>query len=86
MDPGQHRDGRAKGEVSRMQRYLCSLRPKVQNGYVLKRSTRAAAREQSHVQLLKEKEKETKDLIEKLHDEKKKRVNLEKRERYCKIE
>ena len=83
VDPGQHRNGRAKGEVSRMQRYLWSQSPKVQNG---KRFTREAAGEQISVQLQKAKAQETKDPIEKLHDKKKKRTNLEKREAYCRIE
>lgn len=62
------------------------------NCYGLKRSTRAAAKEQSHVQEEKEKSRKPetlmsrKELIEKLHDEKKKRVNLERRERYHRIE
>lgn len=63
-----------------------------ENCYGLKRSTRAAAKEQSHVQVEKEKSKKPEtlmsreELIEKLHDEKKKRVNLEKREKYRRIE
>ena len=40
----------------------------------------------SRVQLQKAKAQETKDPIEKLHDKKKKRTNLEKREAYCRIE
>ena len=82
MDPGQHRNGRAKGEVSRMQRYLSSQSPKVQNG---KRFTREAAGEQISVQLQKAKEQETEDPIEKLHDKKKERrknVPTWKRERH----
>ena len=63
-----------------------------ENCYGLKRSTRAAAKEQSHVQGEKEKTKKPEtlmsreELIEKLHDEKKKRVNLERREKYRRIE
>ena len=59
--------------------------------YGLKRSTRAAAKEQSHVQVEKEKSRKPEtlmsreELIEKLHDEKKKRVNLERREKYRRI-
>ena len=62
-----------------------------ENCYGLKRSTRAA-KEQSHVQEEKEKNRKPEtlmsreELIEKLHDEKKKRVNLERREKYRRIE
>lgn len=63
-----------------------------ENCYGLKRSTRAGAKEQSHVQEEKEKSRKPEtlmsreELIEKLHDEKKKRVNLERREKYHRIE
>ena len=57
-----------------------------ENCYGLKRSTRTAAKEQSHVQGEKEKSRKPKtlmsreELIEKLHDEKKKRVLGKERE------
>ena len=60
--------------------------------YGLKRSTRAAAQEQSHGHVEKEKSRKPEtlmsreELIEKLHDQKKKRVNLERREKYRRIE
>jgi len=60
--------------------------------YNVKRSTRATAKEQSHVLVEKEKSRKPEtlmsreELIEKLHDEKKKRVNLERRENYRRIE
>ena len=63
-----------------------------ENSYGLKRSARVAAKEQSHVKGEKERSKKPEtlmsreELIEKLHDEKKKRVNLERREKYRMIE